>query len=290
MNVAWIGLGSMGLPMAVRLARAGHVVAAYDKNPRIEAPQDVRMRIATSPADATDAADAVIIMVATPDQVRTVVDGPDGVASKLRRGSILMVTATVGPALMTALDSELTPRGVLVVDAAVSGGVARAAEGQLLIIAAGREAAVEGVRPILDALAETCRIVGAVPGDAQRMKLVNQLLCGVHIVAAAEALAYAARIGIDPKMALEVVSLGAAGSFMLSDRGPRMLDEPESAKSAVDIFVKDLGLVLAETRDAGANPLAAVALARFQEAHDFGLGRRDDSAVIKTYLPRSAPS
>lgn len=289
MNIGWIGLGAMGLPMAACIAGAGQSVTAFDVNSAVRVPAGVPMRIVGSSAEAVADADAVIVMVATPDQARSVIDGADGIGRLLRKESLLMVTATVGAALMESLSEELAPRGVLVVDAPVSGGVARAADGQLLAMASGAPDALDKAAPILDALSDAIYIVGDRPGDAQRMKLVNQLLCGVHIVAAAEALAFAEMIGIDPRLALTVVSSGAAASFMLGDRGPRMLEEPDSVRSAVDIFVKDLNLVLGEADRDGAFPLAAAALARFQAAHDAGLGRHDDSMVIRTYV-KEAPA
>jgi len=281
MRIGWIGLGAMGLPMAASLARAGHSVAAFDVNPSVTVPEDVKLRMMGSPEETIADAEAVIVMVATPDQARSVVDS---IAVALSDGALLIITATVGPALIETIDTELAPRGVLIVDAPVSGGVARAAAGQLLVMASGGADALQKAAPILEVLSGNCHTVGDRPGDAQRMKLVNQLLCGVHIVAAAEALSFAESIGVDPRLALDVVGSGAAASFMLSDRGPRMLDKPPGVRSAVDIFVKDLGLVLAEASTSGDLPVASAALGRFRAAHDAGFGRFDDSAVIRTYL------
>jgi 3-hydroxyisobutyrate dehydrogenase/putative dehydrogenase len=167
------------------------------------------------------------------------------------------------------------------VDAPVSGGVARAGTGDLLVMVGAEDAALADARDVLDALSATWHHVGRAPGDGQRMKLVNPLLCGVHHAVAAEALGYAERLGIDPAAALEVLSGGAAASFMLGDRGPRMVaGDFEPPRSAVDIFVKDLGLVVDAAPDVPL-PLAAAARARFVAAHDAGMGRLDDSALIR---------
>ena len=170
-----------------------------------------------------------------------------------------------------------------VVDAPVSGGVARAGDGDLLIMVGGAEAAVERARPLLDALARSAPHVGPEPGDGQKVKLVNQLLCGVHIAAAAEGLAFAEALGLDARACWEVLRDGAAASFMLDDRGARMVDGAfDEVKSALDIFVKDMGLVTEAARERDyAAPMAAAAQQLYAAGHEAGLGRLDDSALIK---------
>ena len=191
--------------------------------------------------------------------------------------------ATVGPEPVARWAQEHE-----VVDAPVSGGVARAADGDLLIMVSGAGAAIERVRPLLDTLARNAPVVGDEPGDGQKVKLVNQLLCGVHIAAAAEALAFAESLGLDARATWEVVRDGAAASFMLDDRGARMLDEAfEEPKSALDIFVKDMGLVGEAARASGQpSPLAAVAEQLYRAGSRAGLGRLDDSSLI-TLLRRA---
>jgi 3-hydroxyisobutyrate dehydrogenase/putative dehydrogenase len=179
----------------------------------------------------------------------------------------------------------------LPVDAPVSGGIARAATGELLTMVGAADPALSAARPVLDELAGRVVVVGDRPGDGQRVKLVNQLLCGVHIAVAAEALAYAESLGLDPAACWETVRHGAAGSFMLDDRGARMVaGDLTTVRSAVDIFTKDLGLVLAAGHDSGAHtPLAELADALFRRASDAGLGRHDDAAVIRMYQQASPP-
>jgi len=166
--------------------------------------------------------------------------------------------ATVGPEVVAEVAARLGRSGVAVVDAPVSGGVQRAAAGDLLIMVSGADDAVGQARPLLGALARSAPLVGPVAGDGQRMKLVNQLLCGVHIAAAAEALAFAESLGLDPGECWRVLRDGAAASFMFEDRGQRMITgEFREPRSALDIFVKDMGLVSAAAEHAGAPaPLA----------------------------------
>jgi 3-hydroxyisobutyrate dehydrogenase/putative dehydrogenase len=193
--------------------------------------------------------------------------------------------ATVGPAPVARWAATLAERDVELVDAPVSGGVARAGEGDLLIMVSGNEAAIERVQPLLDALARNAPVVGSEPGDGQKVKLVNQLLCGVHIAAAGEALAFAEAMGLDARACWEVIRDGAAASFMLDDRGARMLDdEVEPAKSAMEIFVKDMGLVTGAARENGyPSPLAALAEQLYLAGSRAGLGRLDDSSIIRLF-------
>jgi len=288
MKIGWIGLGAMGLPMATRLAQEGFDVAGFDVNPAVEFPRGAMSRLVADPAAAAEGAAVVVIMVATPAQAESVMHGPRGVLATVGAGVPVVVTATIGPPSAVALAEQTHAAGARFVDAPVSGGVARARTGELLIMVGGDSVAVAAVTPVLDSLSARWHHVGAEPGDGQRMKLVNQLLCGVHIAAAAEALAFAETLGIDAGRALDVVSGGAAASFMLTDRGGRMAARDfDPPRSAVDIFVKDLGLV-AEAADRPL-PLAAAALSRFELAHDLGFGRRDDSSLLLTYLDSAAP-
>jgi 3-hydroxyisobutyrate dehydrogenase/putative dehydrogenase len=290
MRVGWLGLGAMGAPMAACLARAGHPVRAYDLVPgRAAALAADGVRDAGSVAAAVAEADVAAIMVATPDQLEQVLFGPDGAAAALRPGTVVMIMATVGPEAVVSVARRLSPAGagggqaIGVVDAPVSGGVQRAGAGDLLIMVSGAAGPVGRVRPLLDALARSAPVVGGAPGDGQRMKLVNQLLCGVHIAAAAEALAFAESLGLAAADCWEILRAGAAESFMFSDRGARMIaGEFGEARSALDIFVKDMGLVGAAASRAGAAaPLAAAARRLYEQGHERGLGRLDDSALIE---------
>ena len=286
MRVGWLGLGAMGAPMARCVARAGHPVTAYDV---------AAGRAGTLAGDGVQAADSIagavrdagiaVVMVATPDQVDEVLFGPGGAAGTLAPGAVVMIMATVGPEVVAEVAARLGRGGVTVVDAPVSGGVRRAADGDLLIMVSGADDAVGRARPVIGALARSAPVVGPAPGDGQRMKLVNQLLCGVHIAAAAEALAFAESLGLDPGECWRVLRDGAAASFMFEDRGARMISgEFRDPRSALDIFVKDMGLVSAAAEHAAAAaPLAAAARRLFEEGHERGLGRLDDAALIEVF-------
>ncbi len=284
MRVGWLGLGAMGAPMAGCLARAGHPVVAYDiAAGRAAALAADGVRTADSIPGAVRGAEVVAIMVATPDQMNEVLFGPGGAAGALAPGTVVLVMATAGPGAVAEAAARLGRGGVSVVDAPVSGGVQRAAAGDLLVMVAGADDAVGRIRPLLGVLARSAPVVGPAPGDGQRMKLVNQLLCGVHIAAAAEALAFAESLGLDPGECWRVLRDGAAASFMFEDRGARMVaGEFGSPRSALDIFVKDMGLVSAAAADAGAFvPLSGAARRLYDQGHDAGLGRLDDAALIE---------
>ncbi|OYO14113.1 hydroxyacid dehydrogenase [Enemella evansiae] len=275
MNVGWIGLGAMGGPMAGQLARSGFTVTGFDPV----------VRGLAGIADAPDAAAAVAgaevvgLMVATPAQVQAVLDS---VLDALTEGAVVLVFATIGPDSAREAALRLAERGIGMVDAPVSGGTVRAGTGELLLMVGGEPAAVQRARPVLDALGSV-HAVGPEPGDGQRLKLVNQLLCGVHVAVAGEALAYAEAMGLDPRTCWEVLRGGAAQSFMFNDRGARMLDYPEvPVSSAVDIIAKDLGLVTDAAEGVRQPvPLADTALRLFRDGQSEGLGRTDDSALVE---------
>ena len=293
MRVGWLGLGAMGAPMAGCLARAGHSVAAYDIVPgRAAALAADGVGAAASITGAVRDAGIVAIMVATPGQVDQVLFGPGGAAGALAAGTVVVIMATAGPEVVAEAAARLGRSGVSVVDAPVSGGVQRAAAGDLLIMVSGTEDAVGQARPLLDALARSAPLVGPAPGDGQRMKLVNQLLCGVHIAAAAEALAFAESMGLGPGECWRVLRDGAAASFMFEDRGARMVaGEFSSPHSALDIFVKDMGLVSAAAEHAGASaPLTAAARRLYDQGHERGLGRLDDAALIEVLRQDRPPA
>jgi len=274
----------MGGPMAACVARAGHDVIAYDVDPsRADALATEGVKAAYTIAQAARDADVLVVMVATPAQVEDVLYGDDPAASELQPGAVVLIMATVGPAAVRAWETRLATRRVHLVDAPVSGGVARAATGDLLIMVGGAESAVRKVQPVLDAMARTAPVVGPMPGDGQKVKLVNQLLCGVHIAAAAEALAFTEAMGLEPATTWEVVRHGAAASFMLDDRGERMVHGSfDEVKSALDIFVKDMGLVVGAARQHGyPSPLADAAEQLYLAGRRAGLGRHDDSSVIE---------
>ncbi|MBB5391117.1 MULTISPECIES: NAD(P)-dependent oxidoreductase [unclassified Herbaspirillum] len=279
MDVTFIGVGAIGLPMALQIKQAGHDVTG------VEVVESNRARAAENGINAVAAfadaprAQAVVVMVATPQQLAAVVDNAKDVA-----GQIWIVMSTVGPASVREQGERLRAAGAKVVDAPVTGGVARAKTGKLVIFASGAQPDIDAVRPVLDAMGSV-RVTGPNLGDGQAIKVVNQHLCSVHIVAAAEALNLARSLGLDPAAVLELVENGAGGSWMLSDRGPRMLAGTDvEVTSSINIFVKDSDLVAAAAQECGAQvPLLSIANAKYRQAAENGLGQLDDSRVIETW-------
>jgi 3-hydroxyisobutyrate dehydrogenase len=276
--------------MAGRLAEADFELKVFDvvaerANPLVE----FGAASAASPKEAAEGSEALVLMVANAAQANDVLFGEGGVAGALPEGAAVVVMSTIGPEAVRELDQELAGRGLRTLDAPVSGGVARAERGDLLIMAGGPQNLFEELRPALDAMGSSVVHCGPRVGDGQAVKLVNQLLCGVHIAAAAEALAYAESLGLDPRFVFETIRHGAANSFMLEDRGERMLEEEYvPPKSALDIFVKDMGLVDKAAEERGFEaPLAAAALEMYLAGRDAGLGAEDDSGVIRVFRRRT---
>ena len=289
-TVAVLGLGAMGLPMAARLASELTVHGFDIAENRLALAAETGVVRCESARAAALGADAVLVVVRNGEQLDEVLFGAAGVADVLARGSVVILGSTVGTESIPATVARLAAYGVDLVDAPLSGGPVRAGEGDLLIVVGAAPEALEQARPVLDLLASTLTIVGDKPGDGQALKTVNQLLCGVHIAAAAEALALADALGLDPARTLAALEVGAAGSFMLSNRGPRILSAYDDAGAPVlsrlDIFVKDMGIVGKATRAAGlASPLAAAAEQLYLLGQAQGLGAADDSAVIKVVAP-----
>lgn len=285
-GVGFIGLGAMGAPMAGRIVAAGFDLSVFDLRPENADPLvEAGAARAGSPREVADGVGALVLMVVNAGQAEDALFGSEGATESMSPGSAVVVMSTVGPEAVRALEGRLAERGVRLLDAPVSGGVARAERGDLLIMAGGAADLFEELRPVLQAMGSTVAHCGGSVGDGQSVKLVNQLLCGVHIAAAAEALAYAEAMGLDPRSVYETIRHGAANSFMLEDRGERMLGrEFVPAKSALDIFVKDMGLVreAAEERDFR-TPLADAAHRLYETGSSLGLGGEDDSGIVRVF-------
>ncbi|MQA97660.1 MAG: NAD-binding protein [Streptosporangiales bacterium] len=288
-RTAVIGLGAMGLPMARHLA-AAFPVTAYDVSAERRA-LAVAAGATEAPTPAAAARDAAVVLLAVRDQaqVEAALFGQEGAAAVLRAGAVVVLTSTVGPDAAREAAAGLAARDILFVDAPVSGGPSRA-EGDLLIIAGADETALRAAEPVLDRLASTLTVAGPQPGDGQALKAINQLLAGVHIAAAAEAIALARGLGLDPGAVVESLRRGAAGSFMFADRGPRMVaaygEENVEVRSRLDIFVKDMGIVTGIARDAHVPvPLAAAAHQLYLLGERAGLAAEDDSSVVTLLSP-----
>ncbi|WP_369169443.1 NAD(P)-dependent oxidoreductase [Streptomyces sp. R28] len=294
-RTAVIGLGAMGLPMATRLATHLPVTAfdvAEDRLARLTAAGGTA---ASTPADAARDADVLLLAVRDQAQVDAALFSEGGAADTLRPGSTVVLTSTVGPDAARATAARLAEQGVRTVDAPVSGGPVRAGNGDLLIVVGADDKALDLARPVLDLLASTLTVVGDNPGDGQSLKAINQLLAGVHIAAAAEAVALARGLGLDPRTVVDSLRHGAAGSFMFGDRGPRMVETYESdvapeVKSRLDIFVKDMGIVTGIAKDAHVPVLLASAAQQlYLLGEAAGLAEEDDSSVVTVLSPKSAP-
>ncbi|ACA17181.1 3-hydroxyisobutyrate dehydrogenase [Methylobacterium sp. 4-46] len=287
--VAFVGLGAMGLPMAQNLVAKGFPVRGYDVRP------ESRAALARAGGEAADTlraaaagAGALVLMVVNAAQAEAVLFGggapAEGALEVLAPDAAVILMATCPPQAVEGLAARVAAAGRRFVDAPVSGGVVGAEAGSLTVMAAAPAEVFGAVRPLLDAVGARIFHVGTRPGQGATVKAVNQLLCGVHIAAAAEALSLAERVGVDLPVVLEILSGSSAASWMLRDRGPRMLEEAPRVTSAVDIFVKDLGIVLEAGRDQkAALPLASLAHQLFLAASGRGEGAADDSQVIGSY-------
>ena len=292
-NLAFVGLGAMGAPMAQSLLSAGFGLNVFDVREENTRPLvDLGATVARSPREASEDADALVLMVVNAEQTGAALFGENGAAEALAPGTPVVVMSTVGPEPIRALDGRLSERRLRLLDAPVSGGVARAERGDLLIMAGGPEDLFAGLRSVLDAVGSTVVHCGPSAGDGQSVKLVNQLLCGVHIAAAGEALAYAEALGLDPESVHETIRHGAAGSFMLEDRGRRMLDRRFlPPRSALDIFVKDMGLVREAAAERGfATPLSDAAHRLYETGSSMGFGGEDDSGILRVFEEGMGPS
>ena len=286
LTVAFVGLGAMGRPMAVNLAKAQMRVRAYDV---VEAARtDLAKRappvtICASAAEAADGASALVLMVVSAEQAEQALFA-QGALEKLAPGGLVILMATCAPAAVQRLAARVVAAGRRFVDAPVSGGVVGAEAGTLTIMVGAPAETFAAAEPILRKLGDKVFHVGEAPGQGAMVKTVNQLLCGVHIAAAAEGMALAEKAGIDGKVFLDILGKSAAASWMLNNRGPRMTEAEPAVASAVDIFVKDLGLVLDAGRaEKAALPLAAAAHQLFLAAAGNGWGAADDSQVVRVY-------
>jgi putative dehydrogenase len=282
--VGFIGLGSMGLPMEKNLVARGFVVRGFDvRSSAIENLTAAGGLRASGPAEVAAAADVLILMVVNAAQAEAILVEGGALAALPRDGTVVLM-ATCSPGAVEAIAALVIKSGRRFVDAPVSGGVVGAQAATLTIMAAAPRATFEAIQSVLEAVGDKLFHVGERPGQGAMVKTVNQLLCGVHIAVVAEAFSLAGKVGVDLTVLLEILSGSSASSWMLRDRGPRMLENEPPVTSAVDIFVKDLGIVLEAGRETkAALPLAALAHQMFLAVSGHGDGDADDSQVIRAY-------
>lgn len=284
--VAVYGLGSMGYGMAVSCLGAGHRVWGVDVDAaRMEAFRDAGGEGGEPDAEMLDIVAVVVVNAA---QTRAVLFGEDGIAGKLRPGAVVLGCATVPPEFAREMAAECAASGLDYLDAPISGGAAKAAEGRLSVMLSGAEAAKARAAPVLAAMAEKLFDLGEAPGAGSAMKAVNQLLAGVHIAAMAEAVTFGLTQGISAGEIARVIPHCAGTSWMLENRLPHIVEGDYAARSMVDIWPKDLGIVSEIAAGAGLEvPLAQAALGQFSAASARGWGREDDAAVAKLYAAQA---
>ena len=283
-----IGLGSMGWGAALSLLRAGFHVKGVDirdevlKRFRAEGGEAF-----SAPADAGKS-DVVFVFVVNSDQAREVLFGPKGAVHNAAPGTVFLLCVTMAPSATVDIAAKLEAAGMAVIDAPVSGGYQKALTGEITVMGSGADAAFAKAAPALDAVAAKVFRLGEELGLGSKVKMINQLLAGVHIAAAAEALTLAAKVGLDLQTVFDVIRVSAGSSWMFENRGPHIVDGDYTPRSAVNIFVKDLGIVTGEAADAGGStPLTEAALALFSQASEAGFGLEDDAAVAKILASRS---
>ena len=285
MRVGVIGLGSMGMGAALSLLSAGLQVTGCD--PRAAARDEFIAAGGAAVAKASDlpaGMEALVVLVVNAAQTEAAVFGADGAAPRMAKGGVIISSATMAPDAARALAAKAEAVGLLYLDAPVSGGAVKARAGEMTVMGAGSEEAFAKAAPVLDAIATKVWRLGHEIGIGATVKVVHQLLAGVHIAAAAEAMALGIRAGADPQALYDVVTSAAGNSWMFENRMARVLTGDDAPRSAVEIFVKDLGLVNEMAR--GLNfpvPLAAQAQQLFTAARAMGQGGVDDGFVIRVW-------
>lgn len=283
-TLAAIGLGSMGYGMATSAVKAGLDVYGFDVNSAQVNRFAAEGGLTASVAEAGAAADVVLNVVLNAAQTETTLFGEAGIVPHLKPGSVVIACATVSPEFARKMATQCAELDIHYIDAPISGGSIKAAQGALTIMASGAPAAFDAAATVLDAIAETVFRLGDEAGAGSAMKAVNQLLAGVHIATMAEAMTFGISQGVTPEKFMEVIPQCAGTSWMLENRGPHIVNGDYTPHSSVNIWPKDLGIVLDIARTAGFGaPIAAAALQQFLAAAGSGLGQEDDAAVAKVY-------
>lgn len=284
-TIGFIGLGAMGRYMARNLVAAGHAVRGYDV--RAEAVRQLAAdggAAAATPAEAARGAELLVVVVFTAAQAEQVLFGDDGAMSTLPDGATVLMDTTMSPAQARALEARLAQSGHALLDAPVTGGVAGADAGTLTFIVSGAPAALAAARPAMEVMGAKIAVCGEQAGAGSTVKMINQMMCGILVAATAEGIALAAKSGADPKIVYDVIKDGAARSFVWQDRVPDILARDYSPKGVVEIFTKDLGIVLDGAKDVNfPAPLTAAAMQQFLAAASMGYLRDSDAAVVKVY-------
>ena len=291
-DVSIIGLGAMGWGAALSLLRDGFNV--YGVDVRSEALEQLRAehgKPCQSPAEAAKLAPVVMIFVVNDAQTEEVLFGQDGAVAAAEAGTLFINCSTISPSSAVSFGKRIESAGMRAIDAPVSGGSARALRGEVTVMASGKSEAFDIAGPLFDAISSKVIRLGGEIGQASRIKMINQLLSDVHIAVAAEAMTLASKIGVDLATMYEVIINSTGNSWMFEDRGAHIVNGDYAARSAIDIIVKDLGIVSAEAESVGsAIPMASAALGLFSEAEVEGYGKEDGAAVAKLLGKKSGAS
>lgn len=289
MTATVIGLGSMGWGAALSLLRAGFDVKGVDIRSDVLASFEKEGGKAYPDAASAGESDVVFVFVVNSRQAEEVLFGERGALKSAKAGTVFLLCVTMAPTATMELAERLSSAGMQVIDAPVSGGHIKALAGEITVMASGPDQAFDHAAAALDAVSAKVFRLGSEVGLGSKVKMINQLLAGVHIAATAEALTLAAAEGLDLRTVFDVIRVSAGSSWMFENRGPHIVDGDYTPRSAVNIFVKDLGIVTSEADKAGAStPLTAAALALFKEATESGLGLEDDAAVAKILAERAS--
>ncbi len=281
-RVGFIGMGIMGRPMSLNLLRAGFDVTVYNRTPgKTQEVVAAGAKEAASPKELAEASDYIITCVTGPEDVKEVVLGPGGVIEGAKPGSVVIDMSTISPEATRAIAAALAEKQVHMLDAPVSGGDIGAIRGTLTIMVGGEKEIVERCMPLFEAMGKTITHIGPV-GSGQVTKLVNQVLIAVNLLAASEALTFAAKCGVDPEKVLAAVTAGSAGSWQLANLGPKMLARDFEPGFMIRLLQKDLRLALAEA-DRVQMPLLGTAVAHqlLRTAEGDGYGEEGTQAMVK---------
>lgn len=287
-KVGLIGLGAMGSGMAASLRRANFELYVFDVRPEVSKKFcETGGTACNSLQELGSVCDVVVSVVVNAAQTEEVLFGSasaPGLADSLKPGSVFVMCSTVDPNISIGFESRLAEKDILYVDAPISGGAAKAASAEMTMMTSARPDAYKKVDDVLEAMASTVYRLGDKAGLGSKVKVINQLLAGVHIAAAAEAMALGLREGVDANALYEVITHSAGNSWMFENRMAHVLAANYEPLSAVDIFVKDLGIVLDMARASKFPlPLSSTAHQMFMQASTAGFAKEDDSAVIKIF-------
>ena len=290
-SIGIVGIGAMGFAMATHLHRRGHAPVVRDVDAATVAMAQAQgMAVADSAARAAERCDLLAIVVVDAAQIDAVLFGPDGVVHAARAGRAqplaVMLCSTIAAHDTERFRDRLAAHAIDLLDAPISGGPARAANGTMSMMLACRAPLFTRFEPLLREMAGTLFYMGEKVGDAARTKLVNNLLAGINLVAGAEALALGARLGLDKRALFEVIKASSGASWITTDRMARALDGDYTPRARTTILTKDVGLAVQMAAAAGvATPLGDEALRHFEAAVTAGLGELDDAAVVKAICP-----